>query len=228
MSTDNPELEEKAQDYGGAGGRSLAGYEYQIDVSVWLALDLMLSAGLTNELVLEPASQEDVEADLAEFEPGRVISGAILPDYKLVVQAKLRSGDAWTVPGIKSLLSYGSGVRQSAAQRLADPNVRYVLVTSTALNGGTRGLSVRRVGVWPKPGTMPVSIAKLIPADGAGRVGIVGNKDEERLAHEIKRLLTESFRVPNARWVECSNEPCERKLAFASAVAGLAAGCDPT
>ena len=35
--------------------------EYQIDVSVWLALDLVLAAKLTHELVLEPASQEDVE-----------------------------------------------------------------------------------------------------------------------------------------------------------------------
>jgi hypothetical protein len=154
MGKDNQELEADNQDCGGAGGDSLAGYEYQIDVSVWLALDLVLAAKLTHELVLEPASQEDAEADLAEFEPGRVTSRVSIPHHRLVVQAKLRTGDAWTVAGIKSLLEYGSEERESAAKRLSDPDVRYLLVTSAALNGLTRGLSVRRAGVWPKPETM--------------------------------------------------------------------------
>lgn len=76
---------------------SLAGYEYQIDVSVWLALDLILAGRLTHELVLEPASQEDIEADLEECAPGRVTSVISMSTYRLVVQAKLRTGDAWTV-----------------------------------------------------------------------------------------------------------------------------------
>jgi hypothetical protein len=38
---------------GGAGSASLAGYEYQIDVSVWLVLDLILVSRLTENLVLE-------------------------------------------------------------------------------------------------------------------------------------------------------------------------------
>lgn len=122
---------------------------------------------------------------------------------RLVVQAKLRTGDAWTVAGIKSLLKYGSEGLESAAKRLSDPDVCYLLVTSAALNGLTRGLSVRRAGAWPKPETMPTTIAKALPVGAAGRVGIVGNFDEERLASEIKRLLTKSFRVPNARWAAC-------------------------
>jgi hypothetical protein len=82
---------------GGSGGHAIAGYEYQIDVSVWLALDLVLANRLANELVLEPASEEDIEADLAENELGRLTSTAALNGYRLVVQAKLRSGDAWMV-----------------------------------------------------------------------------------------------------------------------------------
>ena len=56
---------------GGAGRDGLAGYEYQMDVSVWLALDLLVANKLAHELVLEPASQEDLEANLEELEPGR-------------------------------------------------------------------------------------------------------------------------------------------------------------
>jgi len=45
---------------GGSGGHSIAGYEYQIDVSLWLALDLVLANRLAQELILEPASEEDI------------------------------------------------------------------------------------------------------------------------------------------------------------------------
>jgi hypothetical protein len=178
------------------------GYEYQIDVSVWLALDLVLANRLTHELVLEPASEEDIEADLAENEPGRLTSTAALDGYRLIVQAKLRGGDAWTVAGVKALLEHGDA-RPSAAKRLKDEKARYLLVTSAGLNGGTRGLRIRRAGTWPKPGDMPSTIKSALPAGSAGRVAIIGNEDEERLETDIKTLLTESFRVPNARLEDC-------------------------
>lgn len=187
---------------GGSGGQSVAGYEYQIDVSVWLALDLVLANRLTHELVLEPASEEDIEADLAEDEPGRLTSTATLEGYRLIVQAKLRGGDAWTVAGVKSLLKHGDA-RPSAAKRLEEGKSRYLLVTSAGLNGGTRGMLVRRAGSWPKPGDMPSTIKSALPAGSAGRVAIIGNEDEERLATDIKKLLTESFRVPHSKLEVC-------------------------
>ncbi len=193
--------EEQNIEAGGAGGRSLAGYEYQIDVSVWLALDLVLANKLAHELILEPATEEDIEADLGEFEPGPVTSTAALDGYRLVVQAKLRTGDAWTVKGVKALLEHGEA-RIPAASRLKDPCVRYLLVTNAALNGGAAELRVRRAGSWPKA-SLPATIKNVLPADAAGRVAIIGSEDEERLASDIKELLLESFRVPNARLEAC-------------------------
>lgn len=195
--------QEAIADVKGGGGTAVAGYEYQMDVSVWLALDLALASKLTNEVELEPGSQEDLEAKLQEFEPGHVTSQAKIDGYQLVVQVKLKSGDAWTVSGVKSLLKHGSDKRVSAAKRLADQKVRYLLVTSAPLNGLTRGLSVRRASVWPNASAMPSSINKVLPSGAAGRVAIVGNFDQERLAAEIKRLLTENFSVPNTRWKDC-------------------------
>ncbi len=188
---------------GGSGGDSLAGYDYQIDVSVWLALDLMLANKLTQVLVLEPASQEDIEAKLEETEVGPLATQVTLNEYILVVQAKLRSGDAWTVAGLQALLKHGGDNRVSAAERLKDGNVRYLLVTSAALNGKTRGLQVRRAGAWPKATDMPKAMLNELPACSAGRVAVIGGLDEERLTLDIKRLLTERFRVPNARWTDC-------------------------
>jgi hypothetical protein len=86
------------------------------------------------------------------------------------VQGKRRSGDAWTVSGVNALLKHGGKNRLSAARRLADPNIRYLLVTSAALNGETRGLSVDRAGNWAKRSGMPASTVPALPADAAGRV----------------------------------------------------------
>jgi hypothetical protein len=162
----------------------------------------VLANRLTHELILEPASEKDIEADLAETEPGRLTSTAALDGYRLIVQAKLRSGDAWTVAGIKALLQHGEA-RPSAAKRLQDSKARYLLVTTAGLNGGTQGLRVRRPGNWPRAGDIPSTIKSALPTGSAGRVAIIGNEDEERLATDIKALLTESFRVPNARLEEC-------------------------
>lgn len=180
----------------------MTGYEYQIDVSVWLALDLVLSSEFANEVVLEPATEEDIEADLAETEPGRVVTTAKVEQYRLIVQAKHRSGDVWSVAGVKNLLKHGTN-RPSAASRLADLRNRYLLVTSAAVNGGAQGLQVRSAGLWPKAADIAVSIKNALPVGSAGRVAIVGNQDFERLERDIKALLTEKLRVPHARLEEC-------------------------
>lgn len=180
----------------------MMGYEYQIDVSVWLALDLVLSSEFAKEVVLEPATEEDIEADLADTEPGRLVTTAQVEQYRLIVQAKLRSGDAWSVAGVKGLLEHGTN-RPSAASRLVDPNSRYLLVTSTGVNGGARGLQVRSAGLWPKAADMASSIADAMPVGSAGRVAIVGNQDFERLERDIKSLLSEKLRVPHARLEGC-------------------------
>lgn len=188
----------------GSGAHSLAGYDYQIDVSIWLALDLMLGSGLTQMVELEPGSEEDFEAQLADDEPGRVATRVGLDGYTLVVQVKLRSGDAWTINGINRLLKHGSPTRLSAARRLTDLAVRYVLVTSAVLNGQARILRVKRAGSWPKKKSgLPTSTANMLPVNADGRIAVIDNLDEDRLVQEIKRLLVERFGVPNSRWIEC-------------------------
>jgi hypothetical protein len=190
----------------GSGSASLAGYEYQIDVSVWLALDLVLISRLTEELVLEPASQEDLEATLSDVEPGRLVSRVPMTGYTLFVQAKRRGGDAWTPTTLKSLLKHGGDKRISAAERLKDIGARYLLVTSAGVNGDARKLNRRQAGSWPKASAMPNVIAKDIDHDISGRVAVIANQDDERLRGDIDRLLAEGCRVPNARLSVCRSK----------------------
>lgn len=198
------EEEKFVEDSSGSGARSLAGYDYQVDVSIWLALDLMLGSGLTQMIELEPGSEEDIEAQVADDEPERVETRVGLDDYTLVVQVKLRGGDAWTIKGINRLLNHGGTTRQSAAQKLNDPTVRYVLVTSAVLNGEAKALRVKQVGSWPqKKNKLPASISKILPIDAGGRIAVVDNLYEERLEQDIKRLLIERFGIPNSGWNKC-------------------------
>lgn len=191
----------------GSGAASLAGYEYQVDVSVWLALDLVLVSQLTDELELEPASQEDLEAELADTEPGRLVSRVPMKGYTLVVQAKRRGGDAWTPSTLRTLLKHGSDGRKSAAERLKNPAARYLLVTSAGLNGPAKKLGRRHAGSWPRSAAMPAVISKAFTHSLAGRVAVVANQDDERLLGDIDRLLLEGCRVPKVRL-----EDCRRKL----------------
>ena len=141
----------------GSGSASVAGYEYQIDVSVWLALELVVVARLGEEMTLEPASEEDLEADVADSQPGRVVSSIHLEGYTLIVQAKRKTTDNWTPTTLKTLLDHGSDTRISAAERLKVAKNRYLLVTSAGLNGDGRKLKVRRAGNWPGKGSIPAS-----------------------------------------------------------------------
>ena len=198
--------DEVEQEAGGAGNWSLLGFDYQIDVSVWLALDVMVAAKLASDMVLEHISEEDIEADVEELEPGPVADAVCMRSgYRLIVQAKRRTGNAWTEARYITLLKHGTR-RQSAKARLeADPAARYLLVTSAALNAPVSKIGVRKAGSWPAP----VKVSEKIAAVGvglAGRLAVIGSQDDERLVSDIKELLLERFRVPRARWEEALDE----------------------
>lgn len=193
----------KVKKASGSGSAAMAGYEYQIDVSVWLALELVVVARLTEEMTLEPASEEDLEADVAESQPGRVVNRVPLEGYTLIVQAKRKTTDAWTPTTLKTLLDHGSDTRISAAERLKVAKNRYLLVTSAGLNGDASKLKVRKAGNWPGTASIPSVIKDALTVDATGRLAVISNEDDERLDGDIDRLLIEGCSVPGARLAEC-------------------------
>lgn len=86
------------------GSPSYKGYEYQIGVTIWVALDLMLARGLTDQISIEPKSNEDIEAAIADPDQGSLELGAAGSHSELIIQAKMRSTKPWTPAEIANVL----------------------------------------------------------------------------------------------------------------------------
>lgn len=180
----------------------LDGYLYQLDVSVWAALELLLATRRAQELVLEPVSKEDLETDI-DCEPGALTQTVALGAYRLVLQCKLRTTGPWKNPALKAVLAHGTK-RVSAKTRLKDPKVRYLLVTNADIDGAARKLITRDLDFWPA--TLPKEISNGLPAGAAGRVAILAAMDFERLRFRIENLLKERFRIPLPHVMRCLEE----------------------
>jgi len=68
---------------------------------------------LTTEILLKRLSQEDLKQE--EFEPSRIANIAQVSDCRLIVQARRRGGDPWSLSGFKSLLNHGRGAERGEA-----------------------------------------------------------------------------------------------------------------
>jgi hypothetical protein len=182
------------------GNPSLDGWYYQGDVSVWAALDLVLVKRITNALQLEPASQEDLEAELDAPVVG---SKADIGPSVLVVQAKLRRTGPWTPTDIKKLLEHGKR-RESASKRLQNEAIRYVLVTSADVTGDAKSLLIEEDFLeLPKAAELPTVLRKALQKNALGRLAILGLQTELRVSERIDRILTTPFCLPHGKLQSC-------------------------
>jgi len=105
------------------GAAALEGFHYQLDVSILAALELLLVKKLASHITLEPANEEDLEADLQPAVPGRVSSSAAIGGYRLIVQTKRRSTGPWQIQDFEALLRHGVQ-RPPASVQLETPTNR--------------------------------------------------------------------------------------------------------
>ena len=188
-----------------AGGAraALDGFEYQLGVSVLAALRLMLITKSATRITLEPANDEDLEADLEPATPGRVQPSANLAaGYKLVVQVKLRNSGPWSITAFEALLKHGT-TRQPARFHLDDPGTRYLLITNADTTGEARKLLVGGLEEWPEEQIFPASLSETLPHGPEGRIAIWGVLNERLLDLEINDILGSLLRVPQSRKAEC-------------------------
>lgn len=201
-----------------SGTTALQGYLYQLDVSVWTALDLLLARKVAKLVTLEPATEEDLETAI-DLEPDAFTGRLEIQGYHLIVQCKLRTTGPWNRTDIKRLLAHGT-VRTKPRNRLKDVNARYLLITNADLSGVARQLFVDSVGEWPAASDMPADIGSDLPSNAGGRLAILGVMDQEKLSARTARLLTERFRIPISA-IDACNEALRREaLARMSGAAG--------
>ena len=177
-----------------------AGFDYQLDVSILAALQLLLISNAATRLVLEPANEEDLEADLKPYVPGRVQpSATVAGGYKLVVQVKMDNGEPWSIEDFEALLKHGSdkkGGRRKALHHLDDPNTRYLLVTNADAQGVARKLLVDGFEDIPDRASFPTSLRATLKASPEGRVAIWGKLTEKQLASDIREIMSDLLHVP--------------------------------
>src|SRR5690606_12880689 len=109
---------------------ALAGYDYQLDVSIFAALRILFVTKSASRITLEPANADDMEVEIEEDDPGHVETQAQLGvATRLIMQVKLRGGEPWSLAALERLLKHGKR-RTPAKDHLADPDARYLLVTN--------------------------------------------------------------------------------------------------
>jgi len=176
------------------------GFDYQLDVSILAAFQLLLISKAATRLVLEPANEEDLEVDLEPTVPGRMQPSAIVAGgYKLVVQVKRSTGEPWSIDDFIRLLKHGSdkpGGRREALHHLDDPETRYLLVTTASVKGVARGLLVQGFEEAADKGEFPSILRDTLKKSPEGRVAIWGGLTEKHLASVLRELMSDLLHVP--------------------------------
>ena len=122
-----------------AGNPGFAGYEYQIEVTIWIALDLMLAKAGTDGLSIEPPSHEDIEAWINDPDVARLDLTAQTPDrIDLIIQIKTRSKSPWSAKDFLLIHEAQQGCRDARMshrgfQSLCHIRVRTVQLPPTSL-----------------------------------------------------------------------------------------------
>ena len=210
-----PQPRTKVSDEIQHGQHSYRCYEFQIIATADLALVLMLDQTLCQSIVVEPESDEDVEAKL-DVDPERA-GAAVTPQagpLSLVIQIKHR-GTPWTqAPFVevlqgKSKKATGAGPvrRIRPLERLAkDPALRFVLLTDAQLNEQVKDFAIDTLGADSKATALPDGIDPLPPnpAELAKRIGARTGEKVELLLLRIARVLRERGNVPEGRIEGCT------------------------
>lgn len=185
------------------GSPALDGWHYQCDVSVFVALDLLVVNRVALVLQLEPASQEDLEAEL---EAPRGASSAVVDGERLIVQAKLRRTGQWTAGSLRSLVEHGKN-RPSALRLLEDKNARYVLFTSADLTGKLRALQVDALLERPSNDDLPKEVfPDPHQRAAAGRFAVLAQYNAARVVEKIDSYLLSPLGIPRERHEGCREE----------------------
>ncbi|MBN8233184.1 hypothetical protein JYK02_37290 [Corallococcus macrosporus] len=208
--------EQRARAQGGLP--SYQGYEYQIEVTIWVGLQLMLEHGSCDSIEVEPASEEDIQAML-DVPPEDALSRIALPGRReLQIQIKLRSRP-FLANDFKNLVSPsaprrtgkgGPPPRQRPIDYLREHEAAsYVLITSAQVDATLAQHVIHHLEAKPTADALPFTLqndrrySREEQAELAQRLGILHQQVPEVVRGKISRALLEIGFVPFGHIDEC-------------------------
>nr|WP_312988932.1 HEAT repeat domain-containing protein [Comamonas koreensis] len=195
------------EDVEGGANLSYQGYDYQKLVTIWVALRLMFSqdAG-TDQIIVEPASHDDVKAQLSVAREDAEASLKVAAGGELHVQIKFKGAGAWSSKEFAGVVNdktakgaKGPAPRPRAkAMLLADDRRRYVFITNSSVDGV---LAKGRVKYPDQISDLSFTPTNLnIKASEkqklAGRFALIEGMTHEETRRQIDEILTESLHIP--------------------------------
>lgn len=193
-------------DEGGANP-SYQGYDYQKLVTVWVALRLMFSpSAATDQVVVEPASHDDVKALLAVSQEAADATLKIVASGELHVQIKFKGAGAWSSKEFAGVVNDKSakGTKgpkprpRAKTLLLADGNRRYVFITNSSVDGVLAKGRVKYPEQFPDADFTPANLNLKAPERQslAGRFALIEGMTNEETRRQIDEILTERLHVP--------------------------------
>jgi len=204
------------------------GFEYQIDASIWIALDLMLRTERIDTMLVEPENSEDVEAVLTNFaaplpvvvDPdmrSATVSATVGSGRRMLYQMKTRSTGPWTKDRFGSVV--GDGRQPTKSDRgpaprpralkllLDDSDAAYMLITDAGVEANVFKLHSNSLhadeSITPLPSDiLHSSLTKRI-GELTGRVHVMSGLTSELLQFRVAHALLESGKVPHVRLENC-------------------------
>lgn len=201
-----------------SGNPGYAGYEYQIGVTAWVALDLMLAKHAADAITIEPQSDEDIEVAIRNPEIAMLGIDAQGDHIDLVLQAKTRSGAPWTTPAIADILlgkdndeSRRGRKRSRPLEMLeADAKRRYIFITNEASVESLRPHEGEHLFDFPEVTELPPHARGGRDADKraalAPRILLLTGLTDETLRSRITALLEQHGHVPKPKHDACVRE----------------------
>lgn len=196
------------------GSQGYAGYEYQKLATVWLALELIIAKALTDAIVVEPRSEEDIEASV--HAPDEASLNVSVARYKLTVQIKSRSTAPWTSAAFSKVLK-GNSKKSKTLGRLrpfdmllANPQEKYLLITNEAVDASLRPHTVESLLDFPDAKELPAyarsGVDTITQASLSPRIAIYDGLTIEVLENRVTRLLEKYCHVPAANHFGCAQQ----------------------
>ena len=193
-------------DVGGANP-SYQGYDYQKLVTVWVALRLMFGPDASaDEIIVEPASHDDVKANLAVPAEAAEASLKISVTGELHVQVKFKGAGFWSAKDFAAVVedkaakgTKGPKPRPRAkALLLGDANRRYVFITNTSVDAVLAKGRVKSPGDRSNATFIPTNLKGSVKERQSlgGRFALIEGMTFQEARRQIDEILTGHLRVP--------------------------------